>query len=157
MPYLPKGARIRRGRGMGQVLTNVANPYPGSYSDVNCPTFCFLLGNGLDMAVSQSCWPCHNICANGTAWDSTQDTCVATPGAVAGVANLVTPAGTTNPDGTTAASCPGYCSWLPFASSLFTECGPCAGAASASGLSSTAWIGIGVAAVIALYLLGGRR
>lgn len=65
-----------------------ANPNAGTYSDLNCPTSCFLLGNGLDMSMlGQECWPCHNVCPPGTCWDTGALQCSATPGTV----NPVTP------------------------------------------------------------------
>ena len=146
MPYLRKGARMRRG--VGQVLTGAANPYPGTFSDVNCPGYCWLLGNFLG-GTTGGCWPCGHICANGYAWDPTSQSCLAAPGAVASVVAPPTSGGDTPPD----ASCPGYCSWVPGASTLFSDCAPCAGAGSGSGLSSTAWIGIAVVAAIAVMAL----
>ena len=65
-------------RGFGQVAQ--ANPQAGTYSDLNCPNSCFLLGNVLDMSIlGQECWPCHNVCPAGTVWDTTALACSATP------------------------------------------------------------------------------
>ena len=83
-------------RGMGQVSTallalpnnatvtaatgpSLANPYPGTFSDVNCPWWCWLLGNGIDSAVSAQCTPCNSTCPLGQLWDTTNLTCSADP------------------------------------------------------------------------------
>jgi hypothetical protein len=85
--------RIAAGHlGLGQVAQ--ANPNAGTYSDLNCPTSCFVLGNGLDMSIlGQECWPCHNTCPAGTVWDTTNLQCSASPASV----NPVVPVTPANP------------------------------------------------------------
>jgi len=146
---LPLVIPLKRGMsGLG------ASANAGTYSDPNCPFSCFVLGNGLDMAVlGNECAPCHNICPSGTAWDTTNLVCSAAPAAV----NPMTPlpvSGTPSSDGTD--SCPGYCGWIPLASTLFPECQPCAGTVgSTSGLAIAA---LAIGAVVAVGLLfGGKR
>ena len=64
--------------GLGQVAQ--ANPNAGTYSDINCPNSCYVLGNVLDMSIlGQECWPCHNVCPAGTVWDTTNLQCSANP------------------------------------------------------------------------------
>lgn len=64
--------------GLGACSQTDANP--GTFSSINCPTSCFLLGNELDTAIlGQECWPCGNICPSGTCWDTTALACSATP------------------------------------------------------------------------------
>jgi hypothetical protein len=58
---------------------NLANPDAGTFMDVNCPWWCWVLGNGIDTAVSAACFPCGNICPSGTIWDTTNYVCSATP------------------------------------------------------------------------------
>jgi hypothetical protein len=115
----------------------VPNTNPGTYSDVDCPFSCFLLGNGLDNAIlGNECWPCHNICPAGTVFDTTNYVCSSSPV-------------TTNDTGGGSSSCPGYCSWLPF-SNILSQCSPC----STGGLSSTgAMITLAAVAVIAILVL----
>lgn len=92
-------AYVRKGRGFGQVQSlllaqpvgvdttsqssaigpNLANPDAGTFSDVNCPWWCWVLGNGIDTAVSSQCFPCGNVCPAGSIWDTTNLTCSATP------------------------------------------------------------------------------
>lgn len=112
------------------------NPYAGTYSDIACPTSCYLLGNGLDMEIlGQECWPCHNVCPSGTAWDTSSLSCSSTPATQA-------------PPNT---GCPGWCSWLPFASTLFaSDCGPCSGNV---GGTNPAWLIGGLVAVTAALVI----
>ena len=85
LEYLAAGGMSYSG-GLGQVTQ--ANPNAGTYSDINCPTACWWLGNGLDMStLGQECWPCHNTCLAGTIWDTTNLVCSASPA----TANQVTP------------------------------------------------------------------
>jgi hypothetical protein len=58
---------------------NLSNPDAGTFMDVNCPWWCYVLGNGIDTAVSSACFPCGNICPAGTIWDTTNYVCSATP------------------------------------------------------------------------------
>lgn len=109
----------------------------GTYSDPNCPSYCFLLGNVVDEAVSNQCWPCHNICPNGTAWDKASTSCLPTSGSGPAATN----------------SCPGYCAWVPFATTLFTECQPCTQTSGGSGLTTPGLIGAGVAAIALILVL----
>jgi len=75
--------------GLGQTLVAPGNPNGGTYSDINCPGTCYMLGNVLDMAIlGNRCWPCHNVCPAGTVWDTTNLVCSANPASV----NPVTPA-----------------------------------------------------------------
>jgi hypothetical protein len=130
-----------------------ASANAGTYSDPNCPFSCFVLGNGLDMAVLGSeCAPCHNICPTGTVWDTTNLVCSSTPAAV----NPMTPVSAAGSSDATDTSCPGYCGWIPLASTLFPECQPCSG--NVSSTSGLAIAGIALAAVVAVgYLFGGKR
>jgi hypothetical protein len=66
-------------RGMGAIAQ--ANPYAGTYSDLNCPTSCWALGNGLDSILGSMCWPCHNACPPGTIWDTANNACSGSPSA----------------------------------------------------------------------------
>lgn len=108
----------------------------GTYSDPNCPTWCFFAGNVLDEALSNQCWPCHNICPNGTSWDKTSASCLPAGGG---------PAATS--------SCPGYCAWVPFANTLFTECQPCTQTSGGSGLTTPGLIGVAVGGIALILLL----
>ena len=77
---------VRRRRGMGAATQ--ANANAGTYSDINCPGSCYLLGNVLDMSIlGQECWPCHNVCPSGTVWDTAAMACSSNPSAP----NPVTP------------------------------------------------------------------
>lgn len=144
---LPVPAKRRGVAGLG------ANPYPGTYSDVNCPTKCYLAGNLLDTSLfGQDCWPCHNICPVGSVWDTANLVCSGSPEATNPQSPV--PGGPGSP--TDQSGCPGYCGWLPFASSLFSECQPCQGQTGApSGLSTSALVIGGL--VLGVFLFGGRR
>lgn len=145
----PKAGRpcgpVAAPKGMGAVATS--NPYPGTYSDVNCPTSCFLLGNGLDMSIlGQECWPCHNLCPAGTGWDAAALACDAGGFIAPGL-----PAATGAPAG-----CPGLCTSVPFYSMLNPDlCAPCAAAGAAP--DYTTWIIGGGLVLAAVALFGGRR
>lgn len=110
------------------------NPNAGTYSDINCPTSCWLLGNGLDMSIlGQECWPCHNICPSGSIWDTANNVCSGNPTATAAPNT----------------GCPGYCSWTPFASTLFpADCGPCSDNSSATNYGL--WLALGAVGFLLL-------
>lgn len=71
-------------RGLGACAQT--DPNPGTFSSINCPTSCFVLGNVLDTTIlGQECWPCGNVCPSGTCWDTTNLQCSATPATTNGV------------------------------------------------------------------------
>src|SRR5579872_4747239 len=113
------------------------NPYAGTYSDISCPTSCWLLGNGLDMSIlGQECWPCHNICPTGQKWDTTALACSANPQSEAAPNT----------------GCPSFCSWMPFATTLFpADCEPCS--SNTSGTNWPMWIAIGAVAVAVVVVV----
>jgi len=122
------------GSAMGLGAPPVA--YAGTYSDPNCPTWCFFAGNVVDEAISNSCWPCHNICPDGTQWDKSSSSCLPVGGG--------TPATT---------SCPGYCNWLPLANTLLTECQPCKGTSGGSGLTTSGLVGLAIGGLLVVTVL----
>jgi hypothetical protein len=76
--FVNPGAGVSGLGGLG--ACSQADPYPGTFSSINCPTSCWLLGNGLDMELlGQECWPCGNTCPSGTCWDTTALACSGTP------------------------------------------------------------------------------
>jgi hypothetical protein len=102
----PVGGSLYSGL-LGTANNCANNTNPGTTGDVNCPFWCSFLPSVLQTA---ACWPCTNICAAGTNFDTTNNVCSATPA-------------TTNCT-SGAAGCPAYCT-LPFTSSL-AACVPCA-------------------------------
>ena len=90
----------------GPTSPNLANPDAGTFEDVNCPFWCWLLGNGIDTAVSAACFPCGNVCPAGTIWDTTNYVCSATPA----TSNTSSPAGSkNNPTPCTSSIIPNVC------------------------------------------------
>jgi hypothetical protein len=78
MRYTGRTFAPRPRNGLGSATQ--ANPNAGTYSDLNCPTSCFVLGNVLDMSIlGQECWPCHNVCPPGTVWDTSGLVCSSNP------------------------------------------------------------------------------
>jgi hypothetical protein len=79
------------------------DPNAGTYEDPNCPLYCWVAGNALDMETfGQHCWPCHNVCPPGQNWDTTALAC-------SGSAPNPYAIGTTTPQGGT--NCPQGQTW----------------------------------------------
>lgn len=102
--YVRRGIGRLSRRGFGQTGPNLANPYAGTFQDVNCPSWCFVLGNGVDNLFA-ACTPCYSVCPAGQIWDTTNDVCSANP-----VSSNSAPADEANPS-----SCPSgqTCSFFP--------------------------------------------
>jgi hypothetical protein len=154
---------MRRHTGMGDTCNPITGANcAGTYGDPNCPSSCYLLGNGLDtLLLGDECWPCHNICPSGSSWDTTQLLCLDSngnpvAGGTAGPTVSVTPTPSASPTTSSATGCPGYCSWLPF-SSFSSSCSPCAANTGSTGglgiaLASSPFV-IAAIAAVALYIL----
>lgn len=192
---VPLGAlaapRVPLGGGVLDFLTGhsnaCGNPYQGTYSDVNCPTRCWVLGNGLDTAIlGVTCWPCHNVCPTGTIWDTKNQKCATTPEEVNQeqafacdykATTTTTPTGDTqtvytHQPGSGAGAvaptpdtpdqnpegCPGFCAWTPFAGTLFGECQvPACADITGSSSKVITYVLIGGGVLLAAVLLMGGR